>query len=129
MIDGYPDHQATVYYNSKKGGDAEALVYARELSESVREHDVYRTPLTSTQLKEIARLLDVEVLTLVDVKSTRYRMEYEGKDFSDADWLLAMVHNPDLMKTPIVFKGRRGLICDIPSQALRLKTAVPGKNK
>jgi arsenate reductase (glutaredoxin) len=129
MIDGFPDHQATVFYNSKKRRDNEALVYARELSDSVREHDVCRTPLTSTMLKEIARLLDVEVVRLVDSTSTRYRKEYEGKDFSDADWLLAMVHNPDLMKTPIVFLGRRGIICDIPSQALRLKTSVPGKNK
>jgi arsenate reductase (glutaredoxin) len=129
MIDGFPDHQATVFYNSKKRRDNEALVYARELSDSVREHDVCRTPLTSTMLKEIARLLDVEVVSLVDFTSTRYRKEYEGKDFSDADWLLAMVHNPDLMKTPVVFLGRRGIICDIPSQALRLKTSVPGKNK
>ncbi len=80
-------------------------------------------------LKESARLLDKEVINLVDTKSTRYRLEYKDKDFSDADWLLAMVHNPELMKTPIVFLGRRGIICDIPSQALRLKTAVPGKNK
>ena len=129
MIDGFPDHQATVFFNSKKGRDAEALVYARELAPSVREHDVFRTPLTETQLKEITRLLAVDVEHLVDKTSPRYNKEYVGKEFSDADWLLAMVHNPDLMKTPIVFLGRRGIICDIPSQALRLKTAVPGKNK
>lgn len=129
MIDGFPDHQATVFYNSKKGRDSEVLVYARELADSVREHDICRTPLTGTMVKEIARMLNVDVMSLVDVRSTRFRKEYEGKDFSDADWILALVRNPDLMKTPIVFKGRRGLICDIPSQALRLKQAVPDKNK
>ena len=57
---------------------------------------------------------------MVDRDSEPFKKQYEDSDLTDDQWLKAISNDPDLLKTPIAFKGKRGIIVDTPSDVLDL---------
>ncbi len=112
--------EITLIYNFDKQGDREAIAYANQISDNVREMDISKTPMTESQLAELLTKLGVGVEKIIDVKSDIYRDDYEGKEIEESEWLGILKHNPDLMKTPIGILGDKSIICDLPSHILSL---------
>ena len=106
-------------YNFEDRGGREALAYAKSISENIEEYDISKTHLTARHLAEIIKRLDVPATDLVSPKSENYH-KIEGKDFEEMDLLSLLAEDHSLLKTPIVVMDNRGVICDIPSDVLRL---------
>jgi len=102
----------TIFYKSGIHTDKEALGYAQSVREHVHEIDVTKTPVTSTQLMEIIDTLGVDIEELIDKESDLYQEEYPGMSFDTNGWLTVLTKNPELLKTPIVFIGDRGMIVE-----------------
>lgn len=108
----FEPHTLTIIYKGNVRSDQEALGYAQPVREHIMEIDITKTPLTRLQIKEIADQLKVAVEDLVDTESDLYRDEYTDKSFAEDNWLTILVHNPELVRTPIVFLGENGKIIE-----------------
>lgn len=112
--------EMTLIYNFDKQGDREAVAYAKQIAQNVKEIDISKNPLTESQLAQLVTKLGVSMDKLIDVKSDVYKEEYEGKNMEDAEWLGILKRNPNLMKTPIGILGEKTIIADLPSHILSL---------
>lgn len=112
--------EITVIYNMEKRGGREALAYAKQIAQNVKEIDISQQPLTRTQLAELMQKLNIEVEELIDKTDDQFQDQYEGADMDENGWLEVLVHNPIMIKTPIGILGDRAVICDLPNQILEL---------
>jgi arsenate reductase len=107
------DNEMLLIYNSEKLSDRKALGYAKALRDyTVKERDIARDSLTETQLKEVANRLGVTVGDLVDEQSDIYQDKFKSATVSETDLLIAITHEPELLRTPIALYADHGEFVD-----------------
>ena len=62
------------------------------------------------ELKKIIRMLGIKPEALIRKKESLYKEKFEGKSFSDAEWIKIMVANPILIERPILIRGNSAII-------------------
>jgi arsenate reductase len=112
--------EVLILYKPEHKRDKNTYDLAIQLSEHIRGIDVLKDKVTETQLIEILNKLNRSPVDIVDKSSDTYIKKYDGVDLTDDDWLKALIANPEMMYTPIVFYGERGMIVDTPSRVLDL---------
>jgi arsenate reductase len=75
-------------------------------------------PLSSDELEELLRKLDLSASELVRRNESYYEENLAGKDFSEAEWLEILIAHPELMRRPIVVNGDKAVIAR-PAARLR----------
>jgi arsenate reductase len=113
-------NQVTIYYKPEIKKDINTYNLAKQLSEHINDINVMKDMPNERQLIEILDRLNRKPSDLVDKDSHSYKAKFENHDFDDMDWLKTLVANPDMLYTPIVFYGDRGMIVDTPSRVLDL---------
>ncbi|MFA0963596.1 ArsC/Spx/MgsR family protein [Roseivirga sp. BDSF3-8] len=114
------DREITLFYNPASKKSRNTLAMAKTMSEHINEWDVTQNPPTERQLKEIMQMLDATVDDMIEKDSDLYREKYEKASFSEEEWLKILKQNPELIQTPIVFKGGKGKFIATPSNVLDL---------
>lgn len=114
------DKEILLFYKPGRKKDKNTLNLAKQVSAHINDRDVTMDPPTETQITEIVQLLDRPISDLIDRESEPFKRQYEKSDLTDDQWLKAITNEPDLLKTPIAFKGKRGIIVDTPSDVLDL---------
>ena len=112
--------QVTIYYKPENKKDKNTYNLAMQLSEHILDIDVTKDMPNERQLLEMLDRLKRKATDLIDKDSNSYKAKFEDHDLSDTDWLKALVANPDMLYTPIVFYGDRGMLVDTPSRVLDL---------
>jgi len=114
------DKEILLFYKPGRKKDKNTLNLAKQVSAHINDRDVTMDPPTETQITEIIQLLDRPISDLIDRESEPFKRQYQNSDLTDDQWLKAITNEPDLLKTPIAFKGKRGIIVDTPSDVLDL---------
>ncbi len=114
------DREILLYYKPEIKKDKNTYLLASQVSNHINTINVLKETLTETQLREILLRLNVPIEKMIERDSEIFKSEYENKDLDDDSWILAMAKNPDLIKTPIAFLGKRGFIVETPSKVLDL---------
>lgn len=119
----FNEQTVTIFYKGDNRSDKEALGYARPLRNHSHEIDITKDNITSTQLMEIIEALGVDIEALVDKESDLYQEKYKDMSFDTNNWLTIMTQNPEIIKTPIVFVGDRGMIVESGRDVIQLGSA------
>tara|TARA_R110002167_G_scaffold125448_15_gene305621 strand:- start:779 stop:1144 length:366 start_codon:yes stop_codon:yes gene_type:complete len=114
------DRQITLYYHSKSNRAKQTLAYAKAEGLAIQEIDMLKTPLTGTQIAELANRLGMKIMDLVNQEHPSYSAHFEHHDFSDDDWIKMIRHNPDIMKQPIALRGNRTILVETPSDIIKI---------
>ena len=112
--------EVVIIYNFEDRGNREAIAYAKQIAQNVNEVDISKTPLTERQMAQLLDSLGVGVEDIIDRRSVLYKEKYQDVDMDEADWLGVIKHNPELMRTPIGILGTKAIICEKPSDMLKL---------
>jgi len=99
-----------IYHNqmcSKSRASFELLTQSKQKFETI---DYIKNPLTRTELSELLLKLDISAKDLVRISETEYKMNFEGKELTEAGWIDAMVQYPILIERPIIVKGNKAVI-------------------
>ncbi|AOW20688.1 arsenate reductase family protein [Urechidicola croceus] len=112
--------QITVFYHSKSVRAKQTLAYAKSKGLPVLEIDMLKTPITGTQIAELADRLSVDIKDLVNQEHSAYSSKFEHHDFSDDDWIKMIQHNPEIMKQPIALHGEKTLLIETPTDIIKL---------
>lgn len=116
----FNEREVVIFYKPEIKKDSNTYAMAKQITEHIRDVNVLKEPITPTQLKEIVDLLEVGVDQLIEKESEIYKKQFEDKVFDEMQWIEVLVRNPDMLKTPIVFKGKKGIIIETPSNVLQL---------
>lgn len=114
------EREIVIYWKPGENKDKNTYTLARQISNHIEEIDIIKNPPTQTQLKELVDLLDVNIESLIETESEIYKKQFDGMQLEEPDWLIALVRNPSMIKTPIVIKGKKALIIETPSNVLAL---------
>ncbi len=107
-------------YNSNDLQDRQALGYAKSLpNHKVKELDLQKDNFTETQVKQIADLLEVEPVSLMDRSSDTFKKSFANVDLSGSDALKAMASKPELIKTPIAVYNDQAVSIRSPFQLVK----------
>lgn len=112
--------EALIIWNPDQKRDKNTYNMVKQLTEHIREIDITKQKITQTQLLEILGKLDRRAEDLVDKDSDPFKSQFHSVDLEEEGWLEAISANPDMLYTPIVFLGDRGMIVDNPSRVLDL---------
>src|SRR5690554_1621382 len=116
----FSDKEIVIFYKPQIKKDSNTYVLASQISNHIKDIDVLNEKLTSTQLKKVVDMLGLPIEDLIERDSDIYKRMYKDKAFDEAGWLAVLVQNPDLLRTPIVFKGKKGMLIETPSNVLSL---------
>ena len=79
-----------------------------------------KTPLTGTQIVELADRLQLEVRDLVNQEHPSYKRHFEPHEFSTEDWIKLIRKNPGVMKQPIALRGSLTILVETPSDIIKI---------
>ena len=103
--------------NSIKG--KQTLAYAKAEGVSVLSIDIIKTPLTGSQIAEIANNLDLEIKDLIDLNNDLFKLEFEHLNLSSEDWIKMIRRNPEILKQPIAIWGDRTILVETPTDIVQ----------
>ena len=114
------DRMITLFYNSNSRRAKQTLAYAKAEGLPIEEVDLLKTPLTGTQIAELAERLDLEVRDLVNQNHPSYKKHFEPHDFSSEDWIKMIKKNPEVMKQPIALRGTLTILVETPTDIIKI---------
>ena len=112
--------QITLYCSSKSVRAKQTLAYAIAEGLPVNEIDILKTPLTGTQIANLADRLGIEIKDLVNQNHPAYERKFEHTDLSDRDWMKMIQHNPDILKQPIALRGDIAIMVETPTDIIKI---------
>ena len=100
------DNEITLIYNSDDHIGKQVLAYAHTEGIPIRDIDLKNMEFTPTHWVDMAARLKIEVKELVNTENPEFFKKFGLTDqLSVKDWLNLLVHNPTILKGPIVMKG------------------------
>lgn len=77
-------------------------------------------PLTITELKVLLQKLQLPATALLRQSEPLFAAQYEGKQFTDDEWLQIIVDHPVLLQRPIVVFDDKAIIARPPAKVLEI---------
>jgi arsenate reductase len=114
------ERMITLFYSSQSERAKKTLAYAKAEGLPIEEIDLLKTPLTGTQIAELAGRLGLRVGELVNQEHPSYRKLFGPQDFSEEDWITVIRQNPEIMKQPIALRGDLTILVETPSDIIRI---------
>ena len=114
------ERMITLFYSSKSERAKKTLAYAKAEGLPIEEIDLLKTPLTGTQIAELAGRLGLEIHDLVNQEHPSYRKLFGPQDFSEEDWITVVRQNPEIMKQPIALRGDITILVETPSDIIKI---------
>lgn len=115
------ERQITLFYNSNSTRAKQTLAYAKAEGLRLLEIDILKTPLTGTQIAELADRLEIKIKDLVNQEHPTYKSKFEHHDFSERDWIKMIQHNPEIMKQPIALRGKTTILVETPTDIIKIR--------
>jgi len=114
------DEQITLFYNSKSLRGKQTLAYARTHGLPLEKIDILKTPLTGTQITELAKRLDLSINQLINQEHYKYRRKFTAQCFTLEDWITVVQNHPEIMIQPIALRGNKTVWVKTPTDIIRI---------
>ena len=109
------------YYNPSSISDRKTLAYAKSVSPHVIAYSYEKASTTSTNWYSLFSKLDLDdPKKLLNKAHPDYRANIKGNELSRTGWTKVLSKNPHLIKSPIAIRGSRAVVCDSPTDVLKL---------
>ena len=111
-----------IYYNPKSVSDRRTIAYAQSLSPHIKSYSYNKLKFTSTKWYNIINRLDVDPKKLFNKALPEYQKNIKGKDLDMEGWINVIQRNKHLLKAPIAMRGQLVVLCESPTDVLRLNS-------
>ncbi len=112
--------QITIYYNPESVIAEKTLAFARSEGLAILEIDILKTPLTGTQLAELADRLHMKIKGLVNLEHDFFKKISKTSEFSTDDWIKMIRNNPRIMRQPLALRGDTTVLVLTPTDILKV---------
>ena len=100
----------TLYHNPRCSKSREGLQLLELQGKPFTTVKYLSEPLTTQELTDIIKKLDIKPIGLVRQKEAVWIADYKGRQLTDAEIIEAMVQHPNLIERPIVVNGDKAVI-------------------
>lgn len=114
------DGQITLFYNSKSQRGKQTIAYANTHGLPLEKVDILRTPLTGTQITELAERLGISISEMVNQEHYKYRRKFTAQCFTSEDWITVIQNHPEIMKQPIALRGNKTIWVKTPTDIIQI---------
>lgn len=119
MIFANTNKEITLIYNSEEHIGRQILAYAQVENIPIHDIDLAHMKLTPTHWVELVSRMGINVRDLVNTEDSDFLQKFGHlKQLSDNDWLNLLVHNPIILRAPIVMKGDKIVMMSNPQDML-----------
>ncbi len=109
-----------LYHNSSQLIDKQTLAYAKSIARFVNEIDVVKEKITTTQWYSLLLKLNLRAKDLLNRAHPDYQRLIAGKNWDEESWLQILVSYPYLIKSPIALLRNKAILCNTPTDILKL---------
>jgi arsenate reductase len=113
------NRQITLYCIESSVRAKQTLAYAKSQGVSVLIVDLLKTPITGTQIIEIANRLGLEIKDLIDRNNDLFNSDVEPLNLSSENWITMIRHNPEILKQPIAIWGHNTILVETPTDIMQ----------
>jgi len=116
-------NELMIFYNRESPISKKTIAFAQSVCDHIREIEYKNLTYPDTIWKELLDLLKMRPQDLINESHADYEKKIKGEevtDFTDADWLKVISHNPQLIKGPIAVKNKKAVLCRGPKDVLKV---------
>lgn len=99
-----------IYHNQRCSKSRCTLDILKEKGTEMEVIDYQSNPPTTSELKEILRMLGMKPFELLRRGESIFKEKFKGKELSDDEWIEAMIKFPKLIERPIVVNNGKAVI-------------------
>jgi len=114
------NREVILFYNPNSVIAEKTLAYAKADGLPIRDVDIIKTPITGTQLEELADRLHLSIDGLVNKQHPEFKKRFGNPNLSDDDWIKVIHKNPEFIKEPIAIRGDKTILVKTPSDIVKL---------
>jgi polyphosphate kinase len=103
-----------IYHNPRCSKSRAGLQYLEEKGYDIEIKKYLTEGLTETELKDIIAKTGQKPNFFVRIHEKEYIENYQGKEFSDDEWIKILTENPKLLRRPIVVNGNKAVLANPP---------------
>ncbi len=100
----------TIYHNKMCSKSRQTLDLLQQSGQEVQVIEYLKQPPTAEELKAILAKLNLKPEQVIRKGEKLYKGQFQGKEYSDEEWINIMAANPVLIERPIVVKGDKAVI-------------------
>lgn len=117
------DKVIRIYYGNDDYQDPQTLAKAESEYLNVISIDVRKTPLTGTQLVQMADKLGVDLSEMINKELKDYKKVVSKSSYDTEGWITILLENPHLLRT-IAERGNRMIFVNSPSDVKTLSKII-----
>ncbi len=114
------EQEVLLYYDPTTSVGKKTRAFAHSLANHVKDVEFHKTKFTTTMWRQVLNMLKLEPKRLLDKSHPYYQEHIRGRNFDEEGWLNILSNNPDIIRSPIVIKGSKAVLCDNPTDIYRL---------
>lgn len=99
-----------IYHNNRCTKSRCALELIEKKTKNFQVIDYLKNPPSEKELKSILKKLGLKAEEIIRKKEPLFKEKYQGKKFTEDQWIKILVQNPILIERPIVVKGNKAVI-------------------
>lgn len=119
-IQFHPNELLLIYHDPNSSTGKQTRAYARSVSNNINEVNLHSVRFTTTLWKEIINMLGLRPKDLLDKSHAEYQAKVRGNTFTMTGWLEVLTNNPHLLKAPIAVYHNKAVLCQSPTDILKL---------
>lgn len=119
------NRQITLYCIESNNRAKQTLIYAKAKGIDLLVIDILKTPITGSQLIEIAGRLGLEIKDMINrdndlLNDDKELLHMESVNLSTDDWIKMIHKNPEILKQPIAIRGDKTILVITPTDILNI---------
>lgn len=109
-----------IYHNPRCRKSRETLALIREKGVDVEIIEYLNDVPSADELKEVISKLGIPAGQLIRRGEADFKLNFKGKDLSEAEWIAAMIKYPKLIERPIVVDNEKAVLGRPPENVMEL---------
>ena len=102
---------------------------AKSFTKNINEVDAIHEKLGPTYWKEVVNLLGVHQKKMLNKSHPEYQLKVKGNTYTMDGWLNVLVNNPQFLRSPIAIYHGMAVMCEKPTDILKLELAPKSAHK
>lgn len=116
----YRKNELILLYNERNEKDKKTLAYAYTITNEINKQEINTVRFSDTLFRMMLEKLKLTGKQIINKADPFYQEHCRGKDISIEDWYAVLKNKPSLLRSPIALYKNQVLICETPTDILRL---------
>lgn len=116
--------ELTLLYNSNNPRDMKTLALAKTIASKINKQDINDVEVSATLFEVAVEALGGNPKILINKSLPYYQENLRGTEYSVLMWFRTLKKMPELLKAPIAFYKDRVVLCETPTDILKVNSGI-----